>query len=404
MGVEGKMTYRVVAAATNHPGPVKQHAGLFNGRSINVLRSFGVNVDVVSPRPFAPPIGPYSEYHQIPTITKWKDHEVHHPRFFYGVPKRLFYGLSGRSYAKRIPSYVESKFEKPDLVQAYHIYLDGYGMIPFSQKHDLPIVAVAHGATLNGFTEFRSGMQSKIRETLEACEVLLCVSEALASRAKNIVPDVDARVVPIGADPSQFPTDEEDTLRKNMYIPQDKPVVFFCGKYVARKGLNEIITVLPELVEMDAQFIFIGQDGPLRSKLERTIRDLNMTDQAYVWHDVSDQTLQESFAIADLLLLPSHSEGRPTVIYEAMASETAVLATDVGGIPEQVESGETGVLIPPGNPNLLRDKLVAMCSDVDSLSVMGRSGQQRLQEQGWTWQSHGERVKEIHEELIGGNQ
>jgi glycosyltransferase involved in cell wall biosynthesis len=83
-----------------------------------------------------------------------------------------------------------------------------------------------------------------------------------------------------------------------------------------------------------------------------------------------------------------------------MASETAVLATDVGGVPEQVVDGETGRLVPPGDVEALGDALAALTGDPDRLRAMGEAGRARLEARNWTWEGHARRVRELHREVI----
>ncbi len=391
------MSYRVLAAATNHPDPVNPYYGLFNARSIAALNDRNVEVDVVTPRPFAPPFGPYSEFREIGKTSQHDGYEAHHPRFFYGLPKRLFYGLAGRSYARRVPEYVEDTFETPDVVHAYHLYPDGYGMLPYCRNHDIPLFAIGHGAAINDFEEFGWGVQSKIRETLEECDKVFCVSEALLERARALVPDVNASVLPIGADPDSFPTERAE-IRSRFGIDRKRPVVLFCGQYVERKGVADIINILPDLKSTDARFLFVGQDGPLREPLEETVNANGMNEQVNISYDVPNRTIKQYFAIADLLLLPSYSEGRPTVIYEAMATNTAVLATNVGGIPEQVTEGETGILIEPGNHEKMSFIITEAINNINEIEQMGRAGYEKLITKGWTWEDHASRlVKNIEQ-------
>ena len=84
-----------------------------------------------------------------------------------------------------------------------------------------------------------------------------------------------------------------------------------------------------------------------------------------------------------------------------MASRTAVLASNVGGIPEQVTDGETGRLIPPKDVDALRSELQELCADRIRLEEMGKAGYRKLLEEGWTWKGHAERVERIHREYIG---
>lgn len=176
--------YRLLASAVNHPDPVSPYRGLFNRRLLEAVSRTNVDLDVVSPRPFAPPVGPYSEYRRIPAVERQNAYVVHHPRFLYALPKAQFYHVSGNSYAKRVPPYVEKHLPRPDVVQAGHIYLDGYGVLPYCRNHDVPLFVVAHGTVLNRFDERSEAVRSKIRETLAGSERVLCVSEALAEKAE----------------------------------------------------------------------------------------------------------------------------------------------------------------------------------------------------------------------------
>ena len=85
---------------------------------------------------------------------------------------------------------------------------------------------------------------------------------------------------------------------------------------------------------------------------------------------------------------------------EAIASETAVLATNIGGIREQVAEGETGILIPPRDADALREQLIAMVTDHNTLDEMGTAGLDRLQEKGWTWERHAQQLYDIHRRII----
>lgn len=393
--------YSVLAGAINHPDAINPYMGLFNHRSLKSLVEAGTSVDVVSPRPHAPPVGPYSSYASIPDAESWGPYTVHHPRFWYLLPKRLFYGLSGRSYAHRVPRYVESTFEEPDVVHACHIYPDGYGLLPYVRAHDCPLFVVSHGKLLNSLGDHPPGVNGKIRETLDAATGVLCVSDALAAKAARVTDSAKVETVPIGADPGEYPVERRAQLRRELDIAPDAVVVLFVGAFSERKGVGEIVDALPRLDADDLTLAFVGHSGELEANLRRAVCESDHSAR-HIHTGLTSLALRRWFAVADLLLLPSHAEGRPTVIYEAMASETAVLASDVGGVPEQVVDGETGLLIPPGDVDALETSLEALASDRDRLREMGRAGLQRLREQRWTWADHAERVQRLHRDAIDG--
>lgn len=391
--------YSAIASALNHPDAIAPYRSLFNRRILKSLAEAGTQLDVVSPRPFAPPVGPYSEYASLPEVEDWGQYMVHHPRFWYLIPKRWFYGTSGESFSRRVPPYLDRTFEVPDVVHACHIYIDGYGMLPYVREHDVPLFVVGHGTILNTLEDHSRTVQDKIRETLDEATGVLCVSDALSEKASRLTDGSKVSTVPIGADPEQFPVDQEAAIRRELDIPPEATVVLFVGQFIERKGLGEILELLPDLDLEDTVFVFVGHGGDMEEELRQTIAESKYLNR-YVYTGLYPLALRRWFAVADLLLLPSHTEGRPTVIYEAMASRTAVLASSVGGIPEQVVDGETGVLLPPKDADALEDALRALTADRERLTAMGERGHERLVEKNWTWAGHAERVQRLHREAI----
>ncbi|WP_254838778.1 glycosyltransferase [Natronomonas marina] len=389
--------YSLIASAINHPDAINPYQGLFNHRIIRALSETGVDLSAVSPRPFAPPVGPYSAYASLPEAERWDGYTVHHPRFWYLLPKRLLYAVSGDSYAKRVPPYLERTFDPPDVVHACHIYPDGYGTLPYAREHDLPLFVVAHGALLNGFEDLPPGVAGRVRETLAAAEGVLCVSDALAERARSLVDASKVATVPIGADPGKFPLGERARLRSERGLDPEETLVLFVGQFSDRKGVPELLELLSTRTFPGVTFAFAGHGGDRETDLRRAVAD---REDATVHAGLPSERLREWFAAADLLVLPSHAEGRPTVVYEAMASETAVLASAVGGVPEQVADSEAGRLLEPGDVTALGDALADLSADPDRLRKMGAAGRRRLEANDWTWSGHARRVSEIHREAL----
>jgi glycosyltransferase involved in cell wall biosynthesis len=309
------------------------------------------------------------------------------------------YALSGRSYAKRIPRYVERTFEVPEVVHACHIYPDGYGLLPYARRHDIPLFVVSHGKLLNDFDDLPPGVAKKVQSTLDAATGVLCVSDALQQKAEQLTDAEKVQTVPIGADPDSFPVNKRDQIRRELGIDPETKLVLFVGQFTDRKGIPEICELLQRVDDGDTEFAFIGHGGDKREMLEKALKSSQYSTE-HLYTGVDSETLQRWYAAADLLLLPSHAEGRPTVIYEAMASETAVLASAVGGVPEQVDDGVTGALVPPGDVATLAETLESVLDDPETLATMGRRGLDRLRSQGWTWADHATRLQNIHTEAI----
>lgn len=390
--------YHVLASAVNHPDSAHPYRGLFNQRSLQAITGVA-NLEVVSPRPFAPPVGPHSAYASLPDIEPWGTYDVHRPKFLYMLPKRLFYGLSGHSFQSRIPTYVEDTFGVPDVVHACHIYIDGYGLLPYAQTHDVPLFVVAHGTIINTLDDQPTSVRSKVLETLNGADGVLAVSDALASKVKTLTDPEKVSTVPLGADPSNFPVERAGSIRGELSIDTDATVVLFVGRFSGVKGIPELLEAVPAIKDQNVEFLFVGHGGDLGDSIKKTLGRFGRSSRHVHWQ-LPPLAVRRLFAIADLLVLPSHREGRPTVIYEAMASQTAVLATNVGGIPEQVVDGETGFLVPPADVGALASALRELVEDPDRLDVMGDRGLERLLKKGWTWREHARRVRDHHKEVL----
>ncbi|WP_209309421.1 glycosyltransferase family 4 protein [Haloarcula amylovorans] len=393
--------YSVLACCIHHQSHPLQVRSPFNHRSFDALNRTAADLDVVVPTPFAPPVGPHSEYSRVPKTERWGTYVAHYPRFLYAVPKRRFYHVSGDSIQKRVTPYVERTFETPhDVVHTSDIYLDGYGMLQYCRQHDRPLVVNSHAVDLHNYDSFNAKAQARIRETIDYASRILVVSDELAARARRFAPEEKVTTVPIGEDPEKFPTDRRDRIREELGIDPDTKVLLSVGAYTEQKGLKELVSAVDALDRGDVQLVTVGHEGDLRWWLLDQLGELSHPARSF-WR-LDPIALRRWQVAADLLVHPSWTEGRPTVLYEAMAAETPVLASNVGGIPEMVVDGETGVLVPPKDPRTLARTLDSLLDDPERLREMGAAGLQRLRDQRWTWTAHAERVSEIHREVLDG--
>ena len=109
--------------------------------------------------------------------------------------------------------------------------------------------------------------------------------------------------------------------------------------------------------------------------------------------------LPDHYANADLFVLPSKMEAFGLVLAEAMASGLPVVSTRVGGIPEVVEEGVTGLLVPPNDPPALAEAIIDLLDDRDRMRAMGVRGRERVREH-FTWDKVAERVVGFYEEIL----
>ena len=392
--------YRSVVSAINHPDPLSPHVGLFNARSFEALVDQGVSLEVVAPRPHAPPVGPYSEYRGIPEQYDFSAYTVRYPRFTYLLPRRLFkFTISSLSFRRVISNYLEEHVDPPDICHAGHIHFDGYGLIPYCKKHDIPLTVMGRGKLLNQYPTLSRISQQQIRETLTFADHVLCVSQSLAERARMIAPETTVSVLANGVHPHEYPFRQRAEIREELGIAPETTMVLFCGGFTERKGIREIIAGIDDIQSAGVKLVFVGHYGKLRNELIQTLATSSHTNYEVHWK-LSPVALRRLFTASDIFLLPSHAEGRPNTIYEAMASRTAVVASAVSGIPEQIIDGKTGILLTPGDVTDLTDSLNDLINAPSRQTRMGAAGFQRLLDEGWTWERHGKELSTVHKNII----
>ena len=394
---------KVLMACQNHPDKYNPYWGTFIERSINSIVEQGVDAEAIIPRPHVLPIKgfPHSHFSKLPLKDESGAYTKYYPRYLYFPPKRLFYGHSGNSYAKNVTKFAKKNIEIPDVIHAHHVFMDGYGMLKLSKEWDVPLVMVEHGAILKEIINWKS-MHNKIIKTLDAADHIMCVSEDLLSIAlEHGIDEEKVSLAPIGVDIDVFKKRDDGSLKERLGIDSDVKIILYVGQLIPRKGLIYLIDAIPQILDEHnkACFVFVG-NGPQKDGLEKLCREKNIQTNVRFVGGVELERLIDWNSIADIFALPSLSEGRPTVIYEAMSCELPIIATDVGGVSEQVENGYNGFVVKPRDSNALVDSITYLLENDDLRKDMGRNSRKRIIEQGWTWDNHAKNVIEIYKKIL----
>jgi glycosyltransferase involved in cell wall biosynthesis len=161
--------------------------------------------------------------------------------------------------------------------------------------------------------------------------------------------------------------------------------MIFVGSLIPKKGLQDLIEALatPDLGKV--RLVVVG-DGYFASKLKSLAQDKLQKDQV-IWRGIAPPVeVAKLMRDADFLVLPSYTEGSPNVIKEAMASGLPVIGTRVGGIPDLVTEGKTGLLYNPGDIESLR-QCIRMLKNRGTRLKMGWSARKKLDDSGLNWES-----------------
>lgn len=164
-----------------------------------------------------------------------------------------------------------------------------------------------------------------------------------------------------GVDTEVFrpPTDEEKArLRRQLHLPAGAPVVVFVGRIAPVKGIEHLLDAWAT-VPAPAELVIVG-DGPMLGAMRDLARQLDLERIRFTGR--VDSTA-DYLRAADAWTLPSLAEGLPISLLEAMATGIACVATAVGGVPDMIEHGRDGLLVPAGDPGALAGALRLVCAD-----------------------------------------
>lgn len=159
--------------------------------------------------------------------------------------------------------------------------------------------------------------------------------------------------------------------------PSPKLIAVVANMYSAVKGHTHLIAAAGTICRLQPEtfFLLIG-DGPERPRLEEQVRARNLERNFLFMGRRTD--VAELLACCDLSVLPSEAEALPNALLEAMACGLPVVATSVGGVPEVIENGLHGLLVPPRDPEAIAAAVLRVLSDPCLAMMLGRAAQQRI--------------------------
>jgi glycosyltransferase involved in cell wall biosynthesis len=190
-------------------------------------------------------------------------------------------------------------------------------------------------------------------------------------------PGIDLRHIPNGVDTSVFAPSDKAAARLALGLPEDARIAVFAAKALASsqfKGfgtLTDALALLGERTSVTTMvFIALGEEGQARR--------IGNTELRFSPFLTDPRDVARYYQAADLYVHPAHAENLPLAIIEAMSCGTAVVASDVGGIPELVAAGETGLLFPASDPAALADAIETLFGDTGRLAAMGAAAAERV--------------------------
>mgnify|MGYP000855901162 FL=1 len=194
---------------------------------------------------------------------------------------------------------------------------------------------------------------------------------------------------------------------ENTFVPIDKKCnkkyILYVGSLAYRKGLFDLVECGKYICNKypDINFVIVG-DGVLKNKIVNKVKQLNLEDRFLFKGHVSKQKLIHYYQNAFIHVVPSHYEGLPTVLLEAMSCGLPVVATSVSGNLDVISSGENGILVPPKAPKEMAEKISFLIQNDDLRITLGMKARETIEDR-FTWNSISNNIISLYNSLIGEN-
>ncbi len=398
---------RVLMLSHMYPSPVNPTAGIFVHEQVLALARRGHDVRVVSPVGIAPPLVPrYRAHRRVPRLDFVQDVPVLHPRKL-TLPRALLAHRNADAMlaAVRGPLRRVHRRWPFDVIHAQMLVPDGWAAARMGADLGVPVLATVHRADVLDVPSRGDGSRRRVAEAVTGVDQIASVSDAIRRATETIAtPRRPIAVVPNGADHRVFrPRDPREVaaIRAELGVPAEGPVISYVGKLVPRKGVGDLIEAMGRLARTGAgATLLVAGMGEERAGLERRAAELGIADRVRFVGKVPHDTVPLVMCAGDLFVLPSLSEGLPTVVCEAMACGLPVVATAVDGTPEIVRDGETGLLVPPRDPSALAHALGRLVGDPALARAMGRRAHEIAMDT-YTWDANAARTEALYEEIRG---
>lgn len=276
---------------------------------------------------------------------------------------------------------------RPLLVHAHWIIPQGIVATIIGMALRVPVVVTLHGA--DAFSFNHAPVTTIKRFCLNRCTAWTANTQATANAVMRDQLLPPPTLVPMGVDIDRFASGSRTRLRAP--CEPDNRIILFVGRLVEKKGVSDLVSAFAQLPIpiRNTAIVWIVGHGHMKENLERLVGDLGLVDRIRFWGQIPNNQLPDFLAAADLFVGPSveddsgDTEGQGVVFLEAFAAGLTVIATRVGGIPEIVEHGVTGILVEPRNTNELAAVIQKLLQNADLRRQLGARARQKVQSFAW---------------------
>ena len=352
------------------------------------LRDLGHDVEVITT----------DLYTETPFVKKEMPSEVNG----INVTRHKAYTVSGEAHYVLAPGMVQSFLsKKADIIHthSYGYFQNHAGWIR-ERFQSTPWVITPHfhpswsmwgGAKRKTLREFYDTVIGK--GTMESADLITCVSkherDMLVSEIG--ISEDNIKIIYNGINWNDWQILPDKNIFRKQYPDISDKFVLFAGRLATNKGLSDLISAMDLVNQKSVDLVITGADMGLGKQLEKEASEKGV--RMHRLGHIDDETYRSVLAAAEMLVLPSEYEAFGIVLLEAAAAETAVIGTNVGGIPEAMSPGNNGLIVEYNDVDNLSKSIATLLDDAKLCNEMGKAG--RVWAKNFSWDSI---LKELEQE------
>ena len=250
-----------------------------------------------------------------------------------------------------------------------------------------PLVITVHRWDILEFPYRWPGARAATVMALRAARGIIAVGNSILSEVRKFqTHNAKIDVIPNAVDTDRFRPDVDfSIIKRGLGIPDDHYVILSVGHLTPRKGFQYLVRAMADVVkEFNSCTLVIAGEGSLHGGLEAMGRRLGLVERLRIPGVVQSNYLPSYYAMADIFVMPSISEGHCVSILEGMSSGKPIIASAIPANAESVIHGVNGLLVPPQDPKALTAAILTLLRDNPTRKKFGENSRERaIKEFGW---------------------
>jgi len=326
---------KVLWITSVYPSEENPGIGVFHETQVRALTSLGVEVTVINPIPLNTSIIRVwkKKYRKknLPYLEKRNGVKVYRP-VYRATPGQLRWFQPDKRIARSILNTLKKENLHFDFIHAHFAMPSGGAARIIAAECQKPWLLTLHGSDVHIYPSFSRSAERIFQKTVKSADEVIAVGKHLAIAAERKT-GRECTPLPIGIDLTTFKITDTSIWKAKrkgeLTLPKSKKIILYIGRLVKEKGIFELANALPFL-PAEYVVVYVG-DGPEKERLQRQEM---YNERLFLVGQIPNDKVREYILASDIFILPSYSEGLPTVVIEAMALKIPIICTNVGGIPD----------------------------------------------------------------------